>query len=132
MNNQELHHDSAEKHVSGESIYINDMDGGSNMLYGYIAYSTKAHARIRSINTSKAEGLKGVHSVITVKDIPGQNQMGPVVHDEVCLALDEVTFVGQAIALVAADSQEKARLAAKLVEIEYEDLPASLTIEEAR
>lgn len=131
MNNQELHHDSAEKHVSGESIYINDMDGGSNMLYGYIAYSTKAHARIRSINTSKAEGLKGVHSVITVKDIPGQNQMGPVVHDEVCLALDEVTFVGQAIALVAADSQEKARLAAKLVEIEYEDLPAILTIEEA-
>ncbi len=131
MKNRELYHDSAEKHVSGESIYINDMDGGSNMLYGYIAYSTKAHARICSVNTSKAEGLQGVHSVITAKDIPGQNQMGPVVHDEICLAHTEVSFVGQAIVLVAANSMETARQAAKLVEVDYEELPAILTIEEA-
>jgi xanthine dehydrogenase molybdopterin binding subunit len=131
MNSIELHHDSAERHVTGESVYVNDMDGGSTMLYGYVVYSTKAHARICAINTARAEALRGVHAIITARDIPGQNQMGPVVHNEVCLAGKEVTFVGQAVALVAADHQETARLAAKLVEIEYDELPAILSIDEA-
>lgn len=131
MNPHEIHHDSAEKHVSGESIFVNDMDGGSNTLHGYILYSRFAHARILSIDTSNAEGLKGVCAVLTAKDIPGQNQMGSVVHDELCLADGEVTFVGQAIALIAAKSREIAQQAAKLIDIEFEELPAITTLEQA-
>lgn len=131
MKIQELYHDSAEKHVSGESVYINDLDGGSNMLHGYVLYSPYAHARIMNINTSKAEGLDGVYAVLTAKDIPGQNQMGPVVHDEVCLADKEVIFVGQAVVLVAAKTPDIARKAAALVQVQYEELPAILTLDEA-
>ncbi|GAB6190636.1 xanthine dehydrogenase molybdopterin binding subunit [Desulfocastanea catecholica] len=131
MNPHEIHHDSAEKHVSGESIFVNDMDDGSNTLHGYILYSRFAHARILSIDTSNAEGLEGVCAVLTAKDIPGQNQMGPVVHDELCLADSEVIFVGQAIALIAAKSREIAQQAAKLIDIEFEELPAITTLEQA-
>ena len=131
MSTQEQYHDSAEKHVSGESVYINDIDGGSRMLHGYVLYSKLAHAKINSIDVSKAKAFEGVHAVLTANDIPGQNQMGSVVHDEVCLAHDEVTFVGQAIALIAAESSEIARQAANLIEIEFKELPSILTLDEA-
>ena len=131
MSTQEQYHDSAEKHVSGESVYINDIDGGSRMLHGYVLYSKLAHAKINSIDVSKAKAFEGVHAVLTANDIPGQNQMGSVVHDEVCLAHDEVTFVGQAIALIAAESSDIARQAANLIEIEFKELPSILTLDEA-
>lgn len=131
MNPHEIHHDSAEKHVSGESIYINDMDCGSNMLFGKVLYSPHAHARITSIDTEKASVFPGVCAVLTAEDIPGQNQMGPVVHDEPCLAQDEVTFVGQAIAIIAAQSMDIAQQAAKLIDIQFEELPAITTLEQA-
>lgn len=131
MNPHEIHHDSAEKHVSGESIYINDMDCGSNMLFGKVLYSPHAHARIIAIDISKATALPGVSAVLTAKDIPGQNQMGPVVHDEPCLAQNEVTFVGQAIAIIAAQSMDIAQQAAKLIDIQFEELPAITSLEQA-
>ena len=87
-------HDSASKHVSGESVYIDDMLVNEQLLHGHILYSPHAHARIKSIDTSAAKKLRGVHAVITAKDIPGHNQMGPVIHDEPCLAEKEVLCVG--------------------------------------
>jgi xanthine dehydrogenase molybdopterin binding subunit len=131
MSRQDLFHDSAISHVSGESVYVNDMDGGKNMLYGHVVYSLHAHAKILSCDISAAKSLSGVHAVITAKDIPGENQMGPVVHDEICLAEDVVTFAGQAIVLIAAESMDIAREAAALVKIEYEELHPVLTLEEA-
>jgi xanthine dehydrogenase large subunit len=131
MNQQDLFHDSAIKHVCGESVYVNDMDGGQRMLYGHVLYSPHAHARILSCDTSAARKLPGVHAVITAKDIPGENQMGPVVHDELCLAEDVVTFAGQAIVLIAAESTDIAREAAGLVNMEYEELTPVLTLDEA-
>jgi len=131
MSRQDLFHDSAISHVSGESVYVNDMDGGKNMLYGHVVYSPHAHAKILSCDISAAKSLAGVHAVITAKDIPGENQMGPVVHDEICLAEDEVTFAGQAIVLIAAESMDIAREAAALVMIEYEERHPVLTLEEA-
>jgi xanthine dehydrogenase molybdopterin binding subunit len=131
MSRQDLFHDSAISHVSGESVYVNDMDGGKNMLYGHVVYSLHAHAKILSCDISAAKSLSGVHAVITAKDIPGENQMGPVVHDEICLAEDVVTFAGQAIVLIAAESIDIAREAAALVKIEYKELHPVLTLEEA-
>ncbi|TVQ13645.1 MAG: xanthine dehydrogenase molybdopterin binding subunit, partial [Bacteroidetes bacterium] len=131
MSNNAIYHDSAHKHVSGESVYVNDMDGGSRMLHGHVVYSDKAHARIISCDVAAAREVCGVHAVLTHKDIPGLNQMGPVVHDELCLAVDEVIFIGQAIVLIAAQTSDIAKEAAAKVNIQYEDLPAVVTLEEA-
>lgn len=121
-------HDSASKHVSGESIYIDDILVNSQLLIGRVVYSKEAHAKITSINIEKAKKLSGVHAVLTYKNIPGQNQMGPIVHDEPCLAENEVICVGQAVVLIAAESETIAIEAEKLITIEYEPLEAILDL----
>jgi xanthine dehydrogenase molybdopterin binding subunit len=126
-----LYHDSAIKHVSGKSVYINDMDTGTQMLFGKVVYSPHAHARIISFDLEKAKKLNGVKAVLCYIDIPGANQMGPVIHDEPCLAEDKVNFIGQAMFLIAADSIEIAQKAEKLIEVEYEILKPILSIEKA-
>jgi xanthine dehydrogenase molybdopterin binding subunit len=123
--------DSLIKHVTGESVFVNDIDAGSRLLYGFIVYSTKAHAVIRSCDTEKAKALPGVRAILSAMDIPGHNQIGPVVHDEPCLAEGEVSYIGQAILLIAADSWSIAREAASLIAIEYDLLPAVLSLHEA-
>ena len=124
-------HDSASKHVSGQSIYIDDIQVNTQLLIGRVVYSKHAHAKIKSLDLTEAKKLTGVHAVLCYKDIPGQNQMGPVIHDEVCLAVDEVLCVGQAVVLIAAESEEIAIAAEKLVRIEYEALEAILDIRTA-
>ncbi len=131
MQTTDLYHDSAHKHVSGESVYINDMDGGARMLYGHVLYSPYAAARIISIDGSQAQSMAGVYAVMTARDIPGANQMGPVVHDEPCLAAEKVDFIGQAVVLVAAETAMLAKAAAEKVVVQYEELPAIVTLEEA-
>lgn len=126
-----LFHESAKKHVTGEAIYVNDIDIGSEMLIGHIVYSKYAHAKILSFDTDKAKSLPGVYAVLSYKDIPGENQMGPVVKDEPCLAEKEVTFIGQAIFLIAAKDRDTALVAEKLIDIEYEPLEAVLDLETA-
>ncbi|NTW32154.1 MAG: xanthine dehydrogenase molybdopterin binding subunit [Bacteroidetes bacterium] len=130
MNNI-IHHDSATKHVTGESVYINDMLVNNNMLLGKVVFSKHAHAKIKKIDFSEALKTKGVHAILTSVDIPGKNQMGPIVHDEFCLATDEVTFIGQAVALIAAESKEALLIAEQLIKIDYEPLEAILDIETA-
>jgi xanthine dehydrogenase large subunit len=117
-------HDSAIKHVCGQSVYIDDMPVSDQLLTGRVMYSPHAHARIRSIDLSAAKKLPGVHAVLCSKDIRGANQMGPVIHDEPCLAADEVICVGQAVILIAAESEAIAIEAQKLVKIDYEPLEA--------
>jgi len=124
-----LPHDSAHKHVTGHSVYVNDMQASSQMLEGHVVYSRQAHAKIRSIEISDALKIEGVEAIVLAKDIPGQNQMGPVVHDEICLAETEVTFVGQAITLIAAKTKEAARKAEKLIKIVFDPLEAILDLE---
>lgn len=124
-------HDSAVKHVSGESIYIDDILINSQLLVGRVVYSKHAHAKIKSINLEAAKELSGVHAILTHKDIPGANQMGPVIHDEPCLASDKVECVGQAIVLIAAETEAIAIAAERLIEIEYEELEAILDLRTA-
>ena len=127
----DLPHESAVKHVTGESIYINDINLNDHLLIGKVVYSKHAHANIRACDLSKVRALQGVHTVLDYNDIPGENQMGPVVHDELCLAEQKVTFIGQAIFLIAAENEEIAIQAEKLINIEYEPLKAIPDIEAA-
>lgn len=126
-----LHHDSAIKHVTGESIYINDMPVSDQLLYGKVVFSKHAHAEILKLDISEALKVIGVHAILTAKDIPGTNQMGPIIHDEPCLAEGEVIFIGQAIAVIAAKTEAAAHEAEKLIRIDYNPLEATLDIETA-
>lgn len=131
MSREHLPHDSAVRHVTGESVYINDMEFGPAMLKGKIVFSRKAHAKLKKIDISEALKIDGIAAVLLAKDIPGANQMGPVVHDEPCLADGLVTFIGQAIALIAGETDEALLAAENAISIEYEDLEPVLSLEQA-
>ena len=124
-------HYSADKHVSGESVYTDDISVDTNLLTGHVVYSTRAHAKIKRIDLSAAREIPGVHTILSYEDIPGENQMGPVIKDELCLARDEVTFIGQAVFLIAAANEDICHKAEQAIIIEYESLPAILTIDDA-
>ena len=130
MNNK-IPHESAHKHVTGEAIYVDDMLINEQLLIGKVVYSLHAHAKIKTFNLDEARNLPGVHAVLTYQDISGENQMGPVVHDELCLAENEVNCIGQAVCLIAAESEDICREAEKLIKIEYEPLESILSIEQA-
>ena len=117
-------HDSAWAHVTGEAVYVDDIAVAGVPLVGYVFSSPHAHARIRSFDVRDARSIPGVYAVLGSQDIPGENQLGPVVKDEVCLASGEVECVGQAIFLIAAETEDLCREAAKRIIIDFEPLPA--------
>ncbi len=109
---QSLAHDSAHKHVSGEAIYIDDMPMLPGTQHAWLATSPHPHARIESIDTSKAEAVPGVAAVITAADIPGHNDVAPIFSGEPVLADGVVEYVGHPVAAVAAENMDAARAAA--------------------
>ena len=78
--NEERPHESAIKHVTGKAYYTEDIPEPPGTLYGAIGWSKKAHAVIKKINLDEVLKSEGVVSVVTSKDIPGRNDVGPV-HD---------------------------------------------------
>lgn len=118
-------------HVSGQSLFVDDLVLPHASLVGRVVYSKQAHALIREIGLTKALETPGVVCILTAADIPGTNNMGPVVHDEPCLARDEVNCIGQAIALIAANSFEAALNAEKKIILDLEPLEAITTLEAA-
>jgi xanthine dehydrogenase large subunit len=126
-----LAHDSAHLHVAGEADYIDDLVEPRGTLYAALGKSAKAHARIVALDLAAVRASPGVVAVMTGADIPGVNDVGPVIHDETILADTLVQYVGQPIFAVAATSVNEARRAAMLARIDYEELPAIFTIDEA-
>ena len=124
-------HESADKHVSGEAIYIDDRLEAVGQLHAAVGQSSVAHANIKSIDLSAVKAAEGVVSVITVEDVPGHTDIGAVFPGDPLLALGKVEFVGQAIFAVAATSHDLARRAVQLAKIEYDELPAVLTVKDA-
>ncbi|RKP08720.1 molybdopterin binding aldehyde oxidase/xanthine dehydrogenase [Thamnocephalis sphaerospora] len=128
---QPMAHMSALKQVTGEAVYTDDIPPVQGELYVSFVASTKAHARILSVDASAATNVAGVVAYFSAADIPGTNRWGPVIHDELIFAEDEVVYVGQPIGIIVAQDQPTAQRAARLVHVEYEDLPHVLTIEDA-
>ena len=124
-------HESAELHVTGEALYVDDVPSSKQLLVGKVVTSPHARARIVSFDLTSAGAIPGVHAVLCAKDIPGVNQMGPVVHDEPCLAEGEITFVGQAVFLIAAETDEQCRLAEQAIQVLYEPQDPILSIDDA-
>lgn len=126
-----LKHDSAHKHVTGEAVYVDDIPAPANLLHLAAGQSARAHAKILSMDLSMVRGAPGVVAVLTAEDIPGENDVGPVVHDDPVFAEKVVEFVGQSLFAVAAETREEARRAALLATVEYEDLEPVLTVDDA-
>ena len=124
-------HDSAAKHVSGKAIYIDDMPEPPGLLHAFLALSPHAHARIRSIDLDAVIAAPGVVAVMTAKDVPGVNDVGPAFLGDPIFADGLVEYHGQSIFGVAATSMALAREAASKAVIEYEILTPILTIDEA-
>ncbi|CAN5517867.1 xanthine dehydrogenase molybdopterin binding subunit [soil metagenome] len=123
-------HDSAHGHVTGESVYIDDIAPLPGELLVDFFYSPLAHARIASIDLSEAAAVPGVVALFTHEDL-AHNRCGPILQDEPVLADGEVTYIGQAIVVIAALDREAIRLAKAAVRIEFEELDPNLTIEDA-
>jgi putative selenate reductase molybdopterin-binding subunit len=126
----------AEKLVRGRPVFTDDVQP-EGMLYGALLTSPHAHARIRRIETSQAQALPGVHAVLTYEDLPrikhasgGQSYPNPLPYDQVCLD-NKVRHEGDRVAVVAAETPELAQKALRLIEVEYEVLPAVLDPEAA-
>ena len=129
--NQPIIHESAALHVSGQARYTDDIALPGNMLHVVFGMSDVAHGRIKHMDLSAVLDAPGVVQVFTAADIIGENNYGPILHDDPIFASDEVQFHGQPIFAVAAHSFDAARCAAKFARIEYELLPAILDIASA-
>jgi xanthine dehydrogenase large subunit len=117
-----LPHDSAQLHVSGRAAYTDDLPEPRDLLHVAVGMSCKPHARLRTVDLAGVLAAQGVVDVCVAADIPGENNCGPIVHDEQIFATDMVGYAGQAIFAVAAGSADQARKAALKANIDYEEL----------
>ncbi len=124
-------HESAHKHVTGEAIYVDDQPAGKNFLEVWPVCSPHARAKILKRDATAARAMPGIKAVLLAEDIPGVNDVGPVVKDEILLADREVSFHGQLVALVVGESQAACRSAAEKVAVKYEPLTPVLTLRDA-
>ena len=123
-------HESAALHVTGAAKYTGDLSDQKGLLHCWPVLSPHAHARVLNLDTLRAEQAKGVHKVLTAGDVPGQNNVGPVRHDEP-LFPETVLYHSQPVCWVVAESEDQARAACDLILVEYEVLEPILGIRQA-
>ncbi|WP_257389194.1 xanthine dehydrogenase molybdopterin binding subunit [Tahibacter caeni] len=124
-------HESAEGHVSGRAIYTDEQHPPAGLLSVWPVQAPHAHAQVLGIDASTAAAMPGVVRVLTAADVPGENDTGPILHDEPLIAAAEVSFHGQAVAWVVAEDEASARAAAAAVRVSYAPRPPRLSIAQA-
>ena len=102
--------------------------GADTLLHGAFVWAPVPHAKINAVDYAAAEQAEGVVRIVTAADVPGMNKMGTWTPEQPVFCTDEVNFLGDHLALVVADTVEHARAAAKLVRIDYEELPGIYTM----
>jgi CO/xanthine dehydrogenase Mo-binding subunit len=108
--------------VLGRAVYSEDICF-PGMLFGRVVRAGVPHAVIEEIDTSQARVMKGVVCVLAAKDIPGTNRYGIAFQDQYALAEDRVRYIGEPVALVAAETEEIAKDAVKAIRVKYRELP---------
>jgi xanthine dehydrogenase large subunit len=129
----EVVHESAHLHVTGGATYTDDIPELAGTLYAALVLSPVAHGELIGEGIDRAAILRehGVVAVFTARDIPGENNCGPIIHDDPFLADGKVEFVGQAVAVVVAREMIYAREAASKAQVQVKALKPILTIEDA-
>ncbi len=128
---REAPHESGLGHVTGAARYVDDLPEPPGLLHGVIVTSPVARGRLLGVDVSGALRVEGVARVLTAADIPGDNHVGPIVHDEPVLAEGELLWNGQPVALVLGATREAARLGAAAVVVRHEAAPPVLDLDEA-
>ena len=128
---QRKSHESAVAHVSGTAIYTDDQREPAGMLSLYPVLSPHARATISQLDIAPALTVAGCITVLTAADVPGENNTGVIVHDEVLLPTDEVSYYGQVVAWAVGETETAAREAAAKIVVKYAPLPALKTVQEA-
>lgn len=113
----------AANHVTGRSVYVDDIPVMEGMLYVKVFDSPIAHGIIKSLDFSEASKMEGVVKIFSYKDIPGQNQVGGIIQDEPFLADGELHFRGQPVLLIVTETEDAAEEALEKIKIEVEALP---------
>jgi CO/xanthine dehydrogenase Mo-binding subunit len=104
--------------VTGEFAYASDLFA-AGMLFGHTLRSPHSAAQVKGISTIEAKGMPGVHAVLTHRDVPGEKRYGLEFPDQPVLAMDEVRYFGEPVALAAAEHPEQARRAAAAIQVDY-------------
>lgn len=125
------YHISGKLHLTGSSRFIADEAPLPGMLHAKFFYAPVAHAKILKLDIAEAASIPGVERVVTSADIPGANQIGHVIKDEPLFPEQEIMYLGQPLAMVLANDELLAEDAAKLIRLEYEELPPLLEIDAA-
>ena len=113
-------HDSSLRHSTGQAVYIDDMPEQENLLHGAPVLSKVSCGKIKKINSDRLNDLPFFTKIITAKDIPGENEIGPIKNGEPILAEEFFSYLGQPVAIVLAKTHQEAIYASSLVEIEVE------------
>jgi xanthine dehydrogenase large subunit len=124
-------HDSALKHVRGQALYIDDIPEPPGTLHAALVLSPLACGRLRRLDIAKAKAMQGVVAVLGPSDIPGKNDIAPILEGEPLFAFDKVEYAGQPLCLVVAATLDQARRAAEKVAIDIEPAEAILDIDTA-
>lgn len=127
---QDPSHDSARTHVRGKSEFIDDRPMVAGELHVGVVFSTEPHAKILGIHTDAALAVPGVVGVYTAKDVH-HNLWGTIIQDQPLIADDVVRFVGEPVAVVAAETREAMEHARRLVRVDYQPLEAILSVRAA-
>ena len=125
-------HDSAQKHVTGEAEYIDDIVEPTGLLHAYLGLSEIAKGAIRAMDLSGVKSAPGVVGVLTAEDIPGHNDISPTGKKDDPVFATSVEFHGQPLFAVIATSREDARAAATLANFEYDPEPHVIDVADAR
>ncbi|NDY90033.1 xanthine dehydrogenase molybdopterin binding subunit [Ideonella livida] len=130
---QPLPHESATLHVTGRAAYCDDLPEPVGTLHAALGLSPVAHGRLHGLDRERLLAQPGVVAVFTAADLPGENNVGPILHDDPILADGTLRYLGQPVFAVVAHSREAARRAAALASqvLHIEPLPAQLDLRAA-
>jgi xanthine dehydrogenase large subunit len=124
-------HDSAVRHVAGSAIYVDDLREPAGTLHVAVGGAPVARGRITHLNLEAVKAAPGVVVVLTAADIPGRNDVSPVMGDDPMFADEAVEFRGQVVFAVVARSRDLARRAVRLAGIEIAAEPPLVTVDDA-
>ncbi|MEA2736638.1 MAG: xanthine dehydrogenase large subunit [Humisphaera sp.] len=128
---KDIPHDSARGHVSGESVFLDDVPPARDEVFVDFVGSPFAHGELLSVDVEQARKIPGVVAIFTHADVPGHNDIGPVIKDEHLLVEKEAVFLGDPVVLIAAESRDALTRAKRAVKINMRELPAIFSIDEA-